>query len=365
MRTSIRIGLLAAAGAVALVFAGVALAAYSPTLTVSASVSDSGQATDISFSQTQADDPTARVTIFAPAGFSATLTQAVGTQIGTLDGHVFAAELAAEVPVSGAISVADPTSAALMTSATQCTGTAAHTAVWILTVSAAGNSLQVPAYIDPVMTLPFASTQIVFCLSHPSQVVFKIRLLDAKLHLSNVFSPPATPGSFRWTALNTPWNPDTPTINAAGTIETQAIERTPVETSFKGKLVTKTRRVRHGRHLDLLYSYSAKLSGNVTAGGEAVDGASVDLFAGKKKIATLTTGSNGSFSKTVALPKTTTFHAEIAQDTQALVGATCQPPIPAGPTVNLPCGTITQSGFSATTDSKTVKKPKRKRKHVH
>ncbi len=365
MRNSIRLGLLAVAGVTALVFAGVAIAAYSPMLTVSAGVSASGQTTDISFSQTQADDPTASVIILAPPGFSATLNQAAGTQIGSLEGHVFAATLSAVVPVSGSITVADATSATLMAAATQCTGSATHAAIWILTVAAAGNSLQIPAYVDPLTSVPFASTQIVFCLSHPSQVVFKIRLLDATLHLSNVFAPPATPGSFRWTALSTPWNPDTPTINAAGTIETQSIERTPVETSFNAKLVTKTKRVKHGKHLDLLYSYSAKLSGTVIAGGGTVAGANVDLFAGKKKIATLTTNGSGAFSRTVALAMTTTYHATISQASQAVPGATCQPPIPAAPGVDVPCGTITQSGFTASTDDKTVKKPKRKRKHIH
>jgi hypothetical protein len=367
MRRSIRLGLLAVAGGAALVFAGVALAAYSPALTVSQGVTESGGATtDITFAQTQADDPTARVVILAPAGFTETLDQAVGTQLGSLDGHVFAAELSAVVPVSGPITVADKSSPQLQAAATQCTGSPDHAAIWILAVSAAGSTLNVPAYVDPApATLPFASARIIFCLSHPSTVVFKIRLLDATLHIANVFTPPSAPGSYRWTSVNTPWDPDNPTINAAGTIETQSIERTPVETSFSAKLVTKTKRVRHGRHVDLLYSYSAKLTGTVTAGNDPASDANVDLFAGAKKIATLTTNGGGGFTKTVALKATTTFHATIAQDSQTVPGGACVPPLPAGPGVDLPCGAITQSGFHETTDNKTVKKPKRKKKRIH
>jgi hypothetical protein len=372
MRKSIRLGLLAVVGGAALVFAGVALAAYSPALTISEGVTDSGTpTTDIAFSQTNNDDPTARLVILAPLGFTATLNQSPGTQIGTLDGSVFAGDLGgAIVPVAGTVVVGDPTNATLMAAAAQCTGVATHQAIWLLNVTAAGQSLPapVPLYVDPTTGGPFsafASTSTILCLPHPSLATFKIKLLSATLHIGSVFDNPATPGSYRWTAINTPWDPAMPTINAAGTIETQSVERTPVETSFNGKLVTKTKRVRHGKHLDLLYSYSAKLSGNVTAGGDPAADANVNLFAGTKKIATLTTNGNGGFTKTVALKKTTTFHAAFSQESQTLVGASCQPAIPVAPGVDLPCGSITQAGFSETTGNKTVKKPKRTRKHIH
>lgn len=370
MRKSIRLGLLAVMGGAALVFAGVALAAYGPTLTVSAGVTDSGTpTTDIAFFQTNSDDPTARAVILAPLGFTATLSQTPGTQIGTLDGSVFAGDLGgAIVPVDGTVVVGDPTNATLMGAAQQCTGVATHAAIWLLNVSAAGQSLPapVPVYVDPAAGLfaSFASTSIILCLPHPSLATFKIKVLSATLHISSVFDNPATPGSYRWTAINTPWDPNNPTINPLGTIETQSIDRTPIEASFSAKLLTKTKRVKHGKHVDLLYSYFAKLSGGVLAAGDGASDANVDLFAGTKKIATLTANGAGKFTKTVALTKTTSFHATFSQEPQALPAATCVPPIPAGPAIDLPCGTITQSGFSETTDSKTVKKPKRKKKHI-
>jgi hypothetical protein len=371
MRKRIRAGLLAVTGVGALVLAGVALAAYSPSLTVSEGVTDTGSiGTDIAFSQSNTDDPTARLVILAPLGFTATLNQSPGTQIGTLDGSVFAGALGgAIVPVAGTVTVGDPTNATLMGAASQCTGVATHTAIWLLNVTAAGQSLPapVPLYVDPTTGTPFSafsSTSVILCLPHPSLATFQIKVLSATLHITSVFDNPATPGAYRWTAINTPWDPATPHVNAAGTIETQSVERTPVEATFGAKLVTKTKRVKHGKHVDLLYSYSAKLTGGVTAGGEAAADANVDLFAGTKKIATLTTNENGKFTKTVALAKTTSFHATISQESQPLLGATCVPPLPAGPGVDLPCGSITQAGFDETTGNKTVKKPKKKRKHI-
>ena len=269
------------------------------------------------------------------------------------------------MPVAGTVVVGDPTNATLMGAATQCTGRPTHTAIWLLNVTAAGQSLPapVPLYVDPATGsafASFASTIVILCLPHPSLATFKIKLLTATLHVTSVFDNPATPGSYRWTGINTPWKPDTPAPNPAGTIETQSIERTPIDASFNAKLVTKTKRVKHGKHVDLLYSYSAQLSGGALAGGEPATNANVDLFAGTKKIGTATTNDNGTFRKTVALSKTTTFHAAISQDAQTVPGATCEPPLPAasrrGPSVR----GDHPVRLHGTTADKTVKKPKRK-----
>src|SRR5215211_1487992 len=171
-----RLGLVGAGAVAALAFASVALAAYSPTLTTTRHVDLAGGATttDITFAQTNADDPTARVVIYAPAGFSATLNQAAGAQIGTLEGSVVAGGLAgATVPVGGTITVGDPNSPTLRAAAKQCTGSEAHTAIWLLNVTAAGQSLPapVPVYVDRLTTTPlssFASTSLQLCLPHPS-----------------------------------------------------------------------------------------------------------------------------------------------------------------------------------------------------
>lgn len=367
MRKSARLGLVAVAAFATLPFASAASAAYAPTLTIfrNLNAATGDVTTDVTFAQTQADDPTARVTIYAPTGFSATLNQAVGTQIGSLDGQVFAAEITSVVPVQGSIVVADKTSAPLMAAATQCTGKAAHNAIWILNVSAAGNTLQIPAYVDVLSGLPFASGSIVFCLSHPSQVVFKIRLLNATLHIKNVFAPPAAPGSYRWTAVASPWEVATPMVNPEGTVELQSLDRTPVTASFAAKRVTKTRKVKRKNGYDIFYSYSVKLSGQVRRAGQGAADGTVDIYSGKKKIATVTTDSSGSFSATIKLAKTSTFTGVASRGSTSLVGASCEPRLPfPGTSTLISCGTITEGGFTATTVTVTVKKPKLTVKHV-
>ncbi len=370
MKRSIRVGLPAVAALVALASATAALAAYSPSLTISRTVAASGDTTDITFTQTAADDPTATVVIYSPIGYSLTLNQANGTQIGTLDGSVVAGAFGgATVPVAGTITVGDVNSTTLQAAAQQCTGTKTHTAIWLLNVTAAGQSLPspVPIYVDLTTTLPFsafASASLQLCLPHPSVAAFGIKLLSATLHVKGVLAPPATQGAFRWTAVNVPWKPDTAAVNLLGTIETQAIDPTPVTATLSAKLVTKTRKVKHGKHLDLVYSYFAKVGGQVRQGNEGAAGANVDIFAGDQKIATATTNQNGSFSKTFKLTRTTGYHAAVSLKSSAVVGGSCTPPLPFGSS-DMPCGTITTVGFTAESGSRTVKKPKLTHKRVH
>jgi len=367
MRKTLRLGLAAGSGLVALAFTSVAVAAYAPQFSVTrnVNVATGDVVTDLTYTQTQADDPVARVTFYVPTGYSASLGQAAGAQIGTLEGSVFAAEISSVVPVNGAIVVADKTSPQAQAAATQCTGSANHTAIWILNVSAAGSTLAVPAYIDSPTGLPFASAAVTFCLAHPSTVVFKIRLLNATLHLPNIFAPPAAAGTYRWTGINTPWEPDTATLNAAATIETQALDSTPVDASLIGKRQTKTRTVKKKAYTDIFYTYFAKLSGSANVAGGNAASVNVDIFSGDTKITSATTGSDGSWSTTLKLTKTTSYRAVYTRPAAALVGATCDPRIPfPGTAVLIPCGTITNGGFVATTGEVKVVKPKLMHKRI-
>jgi len=364
-----RLGLVGAGAVAALAFASVTLAAYSPTLTITRHVDILGGSTitDIAVAQTAADDPTAAVAIYAPAGFSATLNQPAGTQIGTLEGFVIAGAFAgAQIPVGGTVATEDPTNAAVMAAAKGCTGTETHTAVWRLHVTAAGQTVPEPVrmYVDALAGTrfeAFASTRLQLCLA-PAPVspvnTFGIKLLTATLHMTGIFSPPAAPGAFRWTAANVPYASDSSsTVNVAGSLETQSIDPTPVAASLSAKLVTKTRRVRRATRTYIYYSYFAKLTGLARRGGQGAAGATVDIMVGDQKVATKTTNANGSFSLTRKLTKTTTFHAVYSQQASPVSGASCQPALPFGNTV-MPCGVITQGGFSATTANSTVRKPK-------
>jgi hypothetical protein len=367
MTKTFRLGLLAVSGLAALAFTSVAMASFSPSLTITRTVNagTGDTATDVSYAQAQADDPVARVLIYVPPGYSATINQTPGTQIGTLEGQVFADEISSVVPVTGPIVVGDKTSPQLQAAATACTGKADHDAIWVLNVSAAGSTLQVPAYVDALSGLPFTSASVSFCLSHPSQVLLHIRLLNATLHLANIFAPPAAPGSYRWTAVNTPWDSATPTLNAEGTIETQAFDRVPVDASFSAKRITKKRTVKHKAFTDIFYSYFVKVSGQVMAGGEPAASTNVILTVNGQKAANGTTDNDGTFTKTLKLTKTSTFSMQFERGSNPLVGATCDPRLPfPGTSVLIACGTITDGGFSVTTDEKTVVKPKLTHKRI-
>ncbi len=352
MRKTLRLGLLAVSGFVALAFTSGAMAAYSPSLIVSGN--------EIMFSQTNADDPTAKLTILAPAGYAATVNQAAGTQIGTLDGSVIAGAFGgATVPVAGTVTTGDPASAALMAAAKQCTGVETHTAIWLLNVTAAGQSLPapVPMYVDKPPAAPFnafSAVSIQLCLPHPSLAAFGIKLLSASLHMSSIFKPPLAGGTFRWTAINTPWDPTNPTINVLGTIETQSVERAPISTYLDATLVKKVKKVKKKK----VTTYFAKLEGAVYAGPTPASGVNVDILVGENKVATVQTDNDGLFSTTLKLKATTTYHAHATTATSPLLGATCIPPLPLGPGA-MPCGKINQAGIDSTSEDVELKKPKK------
>jgi hypothetical protein len=365
-----RLSLLTAGVVVLLVFASTALAAYAPKLTVNHTLPAGAitSTTDIGFSQTDADDPTASVVIYSPVGYTVALNQPVGTQIGTLDGSVVAGAFGgATVPVTGTVTVGDRTNTNLTQAAEQCTGRQSHDAIWLLNVTAAGQSLPnpVPVYVDLTTTLPFsafASASLQLCLPHPSQAAFGIKLLSATLHMTGVFTGPATAGNFAWTAVNVPWK-DSTQANLLGTVETQAVDPNPLTATITAKLVTKTRKVKHKTRTDIFYSYSAKIGGQVRQGTAGAAGVSVDIMVGDEKVATATTDQNGSFSKTLKLARTTGYHLVYTLAATALPGAACNPVLPLGGQ-NMPCANVTSAGFTATTGERTVKKPKLTVRHI-
>jgi len=370
MRKTLRLGLLAAAAATTLAFASSAFGAYAPKLLITRS----DEVTSVKFSQTDADEATAHVTILVPPGYSGNYVQAPGTNIGTLQGSVIAGAFGgATVPVAGTIVAGDPTNAALMATAKTCTGSETHAAIWLLNVTAAGQSLPapVPVFLDPTTGGPyelFSSTSIQLCLPPPPLATFQIKLLEASLDVGNtlnIFSP-STSGQFRWTAINTPYKGiNDNSVNLAGTVETQAIEAAPVDASLTAKRLTKTRRVKHKLFTDIFYTYSVKISGKLQAGGEPVGGANADIVAGTNtKVATVQTNDNGAFTKTMKLTKTTSYHAVYTNGAQTLSGGTCVPPLPLAPGVNMPCASVTQSGLVATTEQTRVVKPKLKHRRV-
>ena len=147
MSKTIRMLLLGLVGAFALSSTGTALAAYtSPSLRVT----DDRSSVTIRYTVSGADDPTAKLTFYAPTAYTASLTAAAGTTLGTVTAQGTAADLGgALLPLTGTVqaraangtftSAPGGPATPLTAGATQCTGTPTHTAYWVLILQAAGS----------------------------------------------------------------------------------------------------------------------------------------------------------------------------------------------------------------------------------
>ena len=101
MSKTIRMLLLGLVGAFALSSTGTALAAYtSPSLRVT----DDRSSVTIRYTVSGSDDPTAKLTFYAPTGYTASLTAPAGTTLGTVTAQGTAADLGgALLPLTGTV----------------------------------------------------------------------------------------------------------------------------------------------------------------------------------------------------------------------------------------------------------------------
>ncbi len=241
MSKTIRMLLLGLVGAFALSSTGTALAAYtSPSLRVT----DDRSSVTIRYTVSGSDDPTAKLTFYAPTAYSASLTAAAGTTLGTVTAQGTAADLGgALLPLTGTVqaraangtftSAPGSTPTPLAAAATQCTGTPAHTAFWVLILQAAGQTLEVPVFVDSpaagASASTFASASIQACLpppdlptGTPGRATFGFKLTQVDFRVNGIFTSPGT-GQPRWRVLGTPYTPNTGRPNAAGSVEVQSV----------------------------------------------------------------------------------------------------------------------------------------------
>ena len=282
----------AATAALALAFTGSALAAYVPHLVVG----QAGTKTTIHVTIAKEDDATAKLTIYAPAAAPATLNQAPGTPIGSVTAQVNAKAISPDaiLPLTGIVQVADGTAAALQQAAMACTGSTTHAATWVLVLSAAGQTLQVPAWVDPTTgaETAFGTGKLTVCLPSPDVpqsaggAAFGAKLLDVNFTVDGIFGPSSAPIAV-WPSVFTPYTPGTATPNPAGTVLALGIESQPT--------LTVAAKVAKGGKVTI--------SGRISAAGIGAPGITVVIQDGAKKLTSTKTGATGSFAATVKLKK--------------------------------------------------------------
>ena len=327
--------LVATAAALSLAFAGSALAAYTPHLAITHTplTLAGGGATDLTISFDQTDDATAKVTIYVPQGYTGTLGQAAGTQLGTIDASIIASAISPTqpLPLKGVITADDPAKYV----ANPCSpGT--HEAVWLLRLQAAGTELAVPGYVDTVTApteAPLGKFKLQFCLPSPyipqsaGGAQLGAKLVSATLHLSNLFALPTQNGSYGWTAVTTPYTVGTGTPNAAGTVQARAFVQLPAQLTLKAKVKKKR----------------ATLSGALRLNNAGLAGVRVSLLAGSSRTklraaGSATTRAGGAFSFRKTVRRTTYFRARATVATRS---ASCTGGVP-----GIPCVSATANGFT-------------------
>lgn len=327
MRYLIRMGVLAGAAAFALAFAGGALAALNPKFIVVSPPSTGAGTTSITASVQQTDDPVAKVTIYAPLGYQLNSPDA-GQKIGDVKATAIAADLGGAVlPLKGQIMATSPTDPVVSQASTSCDNVG-HAAVWVMQLAAAGQQLNIPIFIDQAAgtEAQLAAYKLVICLpppdvpaGTPGRAQFGASLLSASFDM-NAFANPVATGEYRWRSVWTPYTPKTGQVNAAGTVESQAVVRLPTSVTLN---VHKQRLLVHGKRQTLV-----SITGKLTEAGQAIPAELVSVQSGKAKtklyrLKAVMTKTDGSYVKKIRITKPIWVMTEVTLPVRVTGSAKC------------------------------------------
>ncbi|MGH3003417.1 MAG: hypothetical protein ACRDM1_12300 [Gaiellaceae bacterium] len=324
----IRAALFACAACCTLAFAGPALASYSPKLIVSGG---GGPAT-VEVKVAAADAPTARVVIYVPLGYRVGSPQ-VGTTLGKVRATAAAADLnGAVLTLVGDLRVVDPATFTAVQKQTEqlCLDGSTASQVWDMHVSAVGQVLDIPLYVIAASPTEkaFAGTKLEVCLPPPDVPVgtpgrstFGAKLLSASF-TSSAIAGPASAGEYRWRTLWTPYVPLKGTPNLAGSVEAQALVRSPARITQKAV----AQRRQAGR-------VTVTVAGKVTEHGVPVTGARVAVYTGGTKsklhrLKTVTTNAKGVYVARVVVKRPQWFRSVVGVPLRDLHATGCTPTFP-------------------------------------
>jgi hypothetical protein len=173
-------------------------AAFQPQLQVQQSSYRVGAATTtgIVITVDPSHDPTAKMTIYSPAGYTNNLGQALGATIGSAIAYVKSGSLGGAIvgPLTGPVIVGSPTDPALQAAALACTGSSAIQHVWVLNTSLQGQSIQIPAFVS--VQGQYVVQQI--CLQSPvdPRNTFQAQLVATNYTLRGVFTNATSQGGY-------------------------------------------------------------------------------------------------------------------------------------------------------------------------
>jgi hypothetical protein len=324
-------------------------AAFQPQLQVQQSSYKVGAATTtgIVITADPSHDPTAKMTIFSPAGYSNNLGQAAGATIGSAIAYVKAGSLGGAIvgPLTGPVVVGNPADPALQAAALACTGSSTIQHVWVLNTSLQGQSIQIPAFVS--VQGPYLVQQI--CLQSPvdPRNMFQAQLVAANYTLRGVFTNATSQGGYQWAADFTPYIPGTATVNPAATVEWRnyvglpsslTIKRAKSKASlvaFKGALAV-AGLTPAGVRLNLYSSTKTQPAPNFTLGTVA------GLFGNGKAVRTKAVKRDGKYSISRKRPKgkkRTYFQVRFEDYVLNAGGEPCEGPSPSGQAI--PCNGTT------------------------
>lgn len=350
MSGTIRATVLAAAVLTALAFAGSAFASFSPKLVAK----NGASGVTVSVNVANADDPTAKVSIYVPNGYSLQ-PPTLGQKLGDVTATASAADLGGAIlPLTGELdSVAQSSLSPSQVAGEQaCIGSTPPAAIWLLHLTAAGQVIDIPMFILPTAGVEQTAgvAKMVVCLpppdvppSNPARAVFGAKLLSATFTTSALVAP-SSAGDYRWRSLWTPYTPGAGMPNAAGSVEAQSIVHQPTQAKLA---VTKKKLVSYkkvnGKRVKVVKT-QVRWAASASANGQAVTGATFVTTKNGAKIG----GQAGSFILLKGSAKLMTTATIPDQD---LAAAGCTPsPIFQG----LPCIDATVGGGAFTTSAVVV-----------
>ena len=339
MRDALKLLTVCGSAAAALVLSAPALAAYtSPTIRVdnpSERIAGPASPVTINLTTSREDDPTARITLYIPQGYTGTLTPAPGTQIGTV--RATAQPLASPeiaLPLQGVLRADAP--ANYLAAATQCLGPAPNfQSVWLIVLESptGGPQIVVPTFLTTPLGAAEGSVgqaRLAICLPPPAVGSLAAKVYEARLTLTNILTNPTAGGSYRWVARFTPYASNTGPTNPAGTVEAQAIDTIPVRVNIRGGRYTKrTKRL--------------TVSGTILESGEAVR-VFVNVLLNGRRVARVRSNARGAYRASIRIPRRGRYTLRATASSGARTVQGCTPVL----TPAVPCTRTVVSGFTVT-----------------